>query len=145
MVVVHPFLRKINLMTTTGPQSPSRARAIGFWIFKILVALLFLATATFKLSGNPMMVAEFDQIGLGQWFRYFTALCEAGGAILLLIPAFTGLGAAVLLAVSIGAFLAQLLVLHVDVIHTIVLVVLTGSIAWTQKRQILDRFGLARG
>jgi putative oxidoreductase len=131
-------------MTTVAAQSPSRLKAIGFWILKAVLALLFLAAALFKLSGQPMMVAEFHTIGLGQWFRYFTGALEAAGAILLLIPAFTGLGAILLLIVSVGAFLAQLLVLHMDVIHTIVLALVLGAVAWTKRDQIFDRFGPAR-
>ncbi len=33
-----------------------------------------------------MMVAEFNRVGLGQWFRYFTAFVEIAGGILLLWP-----------------------------------------------------------
>jgi hypothetical protein len=39
------------------------------------------------------MVAEFNLVGLGQWLRYFTALVEITGGVLLLWPGRTVFGA----------------------------------------------------
>lgn len=50
-------------------SNPSKVGAIAHWAFKRVVALAFLAFATFKLSGQPLMVQEFGLLGLGQWFR----------------------------------------------------------------------------
>jgi len=108
----------------------SRLPTIGLWAFKILIALAFLTFGAFKLSGAPMMVQEFDKIGLGQWFRYFTGICEVGGAAMVLIPKTWRVGTLVVLGVSFGAFLTQAFVLHGDVVHTVVLIVLTGLMAW---------------
>jgi hypothetical protein len=38
--------------------------------------------------------------------------------------------------VSVGAVLAQLLVLHEDVIHCIVLAVILAAVVWTQREQL---------
>jgi hypothetical protein len=38
--------------------------------------------------------------------------------------------------VSVGAFLAQLLVLHEDIIHTIVMTLVLGAIVWTHRDQL---------
>ena len=46
------------------------------WALKIVVAALFIAAAGAKLAGVQQMVDEFNQIGLGQWFRYFTGVTE---------------------------------------------------------------------
>jgi putative oxidoreductase len=126
-------------MSAAETMPASRWKTPALWALKIVLALLFLGAGGFKLSGAPAAVAEFGQIGLGQWFRYFTALCEIGGALLLLAPAFAGFGALLLTCVSIGAFFAQLLVLHQDVIHTIVLALILAAIAWTNRKSILDR------
>jgi hypothetical protein len=48
---------------------------------------------------------------------------------LLLWPATTALGDLVLTIVSIGAAAAQILLLHEDVIHAIVMAILLGAIA----------------
>jgi hypothetical protein len=53
-----------------------------------------------------------------------------------------GFGATLLTCVSIGAFLTQLLILHVDVIHTLVFTAATGSIAWIKRKQILSDLGI---
>jgi hypothetical protein len=39
----------------------------------VVVAAAFLAAAGAKLAGVPMLVDVFNQIGLGQDFRYVTA------------------------------------------------------------------------
>jgi len=53
-------------------------------VLKGLLALAFFAAAVLKLSGEEKMVAEFGQLGLGQWFRYVTGVIELSGAGLLL-------------------------------------------------------------
>jgi hypothetical protein len=63
-------------------------------------------------------------------------MLEVGGAALLLWPATTALGALVLTIVSIGAAAAQILVLHEDVIHAIVMAILLGAIAWAHRDQL---------
>jgi hypothetical protein len=85
------------------------------------------------------MIDVFERVGLGQWFRYFTALLELVGAALLLWPSTTAFGALVLTIVSAGAFLAQLLVLHEDVVHTIVMALILGAIVWTHREQLWIR------
>jgi putative oxidoreductase len=82
------------------------------------------------------MVAEFDAVGLGQWFRYFTGASEIIGAIMLLTPRTTGFGALLLAVICVGAFFAQLFALHGDIIHTIVMGIVLIAIAWTQRHQM---------
>jgi putative oxidoreductase len=94
---------------------------IAIWILRILVAGLFLFAAYMKLSGQQMMIDEFNTVGLGQWFRYFTGLLELAGGILVLIPAWSVIGALIVLVVDIGAFFAQVFVIRMDFIHTIVI------------------------
>ena len=55
---------------------------------------------------------------------------------MLLWPPTTALGALLLTIVSVAALLAQLLVLHEDVIHCIVLAVIVAAAAWTQREQL---------
>jgi uncharacterized membrane protein YphA (DoxX/SURF4 family) len=120
----------------TGQFNAARLKTIGFWALKLVLAALFLLAGGAKLTSAPAMVEVFEQVGLGQWFRYFTGLLEVAGALLLLWPVTTGLGAVMLLAVSIGAAVAQLLVLHEDVIHAIVLAVPLAAIAWFHRDQL---------
>lgn len=100
---------------------------------RILFGLLFLAAAGFKLAGAPMMVEEFDTVGLGQWFRYFTAILELAGALLLIQPRTVLYGAGLLTCVSLGALVAQLGVLHKDPIHAVVFALILGWIAYSYR------------
>lgn len=118
----------------------SKTATIGLWALKALVALAFVAFGMFKLSGQPMMVEEFGKIGLGQGFRYITGGLEVLGAIALLVPATSRFGAPVLLGVSLGACVTQATILHQDVIHTLVLIAVTGFLTWLAWR---PRGGLA--
>ena len=51
------------------------------------------------------MVTMFDQIGLGQWLRYFTGTLQVLGAVFVLIPLFSGIGSGILTVVMVGAAL----------------------------------------
>jgi putative oxidoreductase len=115
---------------------PARLKMIGWWLLKLLLAGLFLFAGGAKLAGMPAMIDEFERVGLGQWLRYLTGSLELVGAVLLLWPSTTALGALALAVVCIGAVLAQLLVLHEDIVHAIVLAVLLGAIVWTHRSQL---------
>jgi putative oxidoreductase len=107
-----------------------RFRRITLLAAKFALVLVFLATGTSKILGVQQLVDGFIQIGLGPWFRYLTGAIEIGGALLLLWPLTSGLGALILLGVSVGAFFVQLFIMHGDVVHTWVLATLSGSLAW---------------
>jgi putative oxidoreductase len=98
------------------PQIPashrSRAADVTLWIVQIALAAMFLMAGTAKLFGTMPMVALFDAVGVGQWFRYATGLIEVGSAIALLIPRATVFGALVLVPTMAGAILTQLFDVH---------------------------------
>jgi putative oxidoreductase len=122
-------------MTTANalPAPSSRSRLLTVWILSGLVALAFLAAGGSKLAGVAAMVEEFDKVGLGQWFRYFTGLLEVMGAIGLLIPRYAFYGAALLAMVMAGAIVAHLTVLGSSPAVPVVLLALTGIIAYLRK------------
>jgi len=103
---------------------------------KVLVALAFLAAGLAKLSGVQMMVGTFDQIGLGQWFRYATGLIEVGGAILLFLPGRQAIGAALLVATMIGAVLSHILILGPSMVPALTLGVLAAVILINHRDQL---------
>jgi len=75
---------------------------------RIAFALLLVAAGGAKLAGNAQMVQLFDAIGIGQWFRIFTGICELLTAILLLFPATIGIGALLGFGVMVGATIASI-------------------------------------
>jgi putative oxidoreductase len=119
---------------TQTTQSHSPARSISIWVLRVLVSLLFLAASAMKLTSQPQMVAEFQIVGLGQWFRYLTGSLELIGAVALLIPRSSIIGAVILMLVDIGAFLAQIAILHMDWIHTIIIGALIGLLIYLQRQ-----------
>lgn len=123
---------------TTATLSTTRPRplTIALWVVQILCAAAFLAAATAKLTGQPMMVDVFARLGLGQGFRYVTAAVEVIGGVGLLVPKFAG-KAALLLAVTMAcAVTAHLTVLGGNPAPAILLLVLTGVIAWVRRREL---------
>jgi putative oxidoreductase len=105
------------------------------WILTIVLSLVFTLAGGVKLIGVPGMVAEFAQIGIGQWFRYVTGLVEVSGAIGLLIPKFRFWAALRIAAVMIGATGVNLWVLRVPALVrlTAILLVLTLVLAWLRR------------
>jgi uncharacterized membrane protein YphA (DoxX/SURF4 family) len=80
------------------------------WGPRIGLALLFIAIGRDKFS-NPMWVRVFDQIGLGQWFRYATGVLQVGGSLLLFVPRVAWIGAAILACTMLGAVLVDIFVM----------------------------------
>lgn len=103
------------------------------WGIRILLALAFGAAGAAKLAGVPQMVATFEAIGIGQWFRYVTGGIEVLGAIMMLVPA-TGLYAGLLLGgTMVGATVSHLVVVPGSPIPAIVLGLLCALVVWHNR------------
>ena len=108
----------------------------GFLALKTVVALAFLAAGFAKLSGVEMMVATFDAIGLGQWFRFVTGLIEVSAAVLLFVPGLQALGAGLLVCTMIGAVVAHLAILGPSLVPALILGLASAVICWSHRAQI---------
>ena len=91
-----------------------------------------------KLSGDAQLVGLFEAIGLGQWFRYLTGTLEVAGAILLLIPHTSGLGALLLAGVMTGAVVTHFFILGGSPLMAIILLVVMGVVAWGRRQQTMN-------
>ncbi|PZS26389.1 MAG: DoxX family protein [Pseudonocardiales bacterium] len=128
-------------MTTTlieTPPTPRRTVALHktLWVVQILMAVFFLvAAAGPKLAGQQYAVQMFDQIGAGQWLRYFVGVCELAGAIGLMIPRLTALAATGLTALMAGAIITNVVVLDdpVMAITPAVLLAVFAWVAWSRR------------
>jgi putative oxidoreductase len=118
--------------------TPARQRwtSAALWFVRGLLALAFVAAGGAKLYGVPMLVEEFQHIGLGQWFRYFTGGLEIMGAILLLLPQRAALGALLLICIMIGAVITHLFVIGGSALPAIVLLTLNAVVAYAKRDQI---------
>ena len=120
-----------NMSVALGEVTrPTKSLNIVLWILQILAASAFLLGGGLKLAGAEPMVAMFDKIGLGQWFRYLTGGIEVTGAILLLMPATVTIGGTLLAVTMIGAIATHLFVLGGSPLPAIVLFVVVGTVTW---------------
>ena len=99
-----------HLPTHRRLQTQSRCTSSLSGSIQIALAGMFLLAGGSKLLGASAMVALFDAIGIGQWFRYLTGLVEVGSALALLMPAFAVFGALTLVPTMIGAIATQLFI-----------------------------------
>ena len=120
---------------------PSNITSIITWVLRILVAAAFLFAAYAKLSGQTMMVDEFNRIGFGPEFRYVTGAIVAIGALLVLNPGTTAWGCLLLLCVMVGAFLTQLVILHGDVIHVLVFAAVLLGLLYLTRHHVMAMVG----
>lgn len=109
---------------------------------RAVLTLAFLAAGLAKLAGVDMMVATFDAIGVGQWFRYVTGFIEVGCAILLWIPGRQVLAAALLGATMIGALLAHLFILGAaEGVPAVLLGLICATVIYLHREQINATLG----
>jgi uncharacterized membrane protein YphA (DoxX/SURF4 family) len=112
---------------------PTLPQAIPGWILSLLLALIFLSAGAMKLMSRPNMVQEFAQVGLGQWFRYFTGILEVAGAICMVVPKLSRWGAVLLSAVMSGAVVAHLTALHTPPTLPAILLVMVLAVTWLRR------------
>src|SRR5690242_10889421 len=126
--------RKMAQVFTEGMRSDSASTAkimnIVLWTLQIAAAGMFPMVGFTKLAGNAQMVGMFEAIGLGQWFRYLTGALEVGGAVLLVIPPTSGLGALMLAGVMIGAVVTHVFIIGGSPLMAMTLLVVTSVVAW---------------
>ncbi|WP_044043124.1 DoxX family protein [Octadecabacter antarcticus] len=108
-------------------------RKYGLLAITALVTVAFGAAGLSKLAGVEMMVATFDAIGWGQWFRYVTGIIEVGSAVLIWVPGKQWIGAGLLVCTMICAVLFHLLVLGPSFIPALVLGILAAIILIAHK------------
>src|SRR5471032_1972812 len=93
---------KLAVAETHGPID-----VITTWLPRIAVALVFLSVGSEKFGSHGPWIRVFAQIGLGDWFRYLTGALQVGGALLVLVPTTTSIGAVVLSCMMVGAVIAN--------------------------------------
>jgi putative oxidoreductase len=121
--------------------TPEKASNIALWTLQVLVALAFVGAGSGKLLGSADMIALFEAVGIGQWFRYVTGLLEVVGAVLLVAPGKTAFGAVLLACVMAGAVVAHLTVVPAPPSAALVLFALAALIAWGRRSQLTGFLG----
>jgi putative oxidoreductase len=85
---------------------------IADWALRGGFTLLFLSAGGEKFGSSGGWTEIFQEIGFGQWFRYFTGAVEVLGAVLLLIPWTITAGLALLACTMLSAALLWIFRLH---------------------------------
>jgi hypothetical protein len=124
-------------MSVVTASAPPRWKSVSLWVVRGLLALAFASAGGAKLYGVPMLVEEFQHMGLGQWFRYFTGTLELLGAVLILVPSLAAFGAVLLICIMIGATLMHLLMIGGSPVPALVLLALSAIVAYARRGQIV--------
>jgi putative oxidoreductase len=121
-----------NAASLEAPENGS------LWVVQVFGAILFFIAGFAKLSGDEQMVQMFTAVGLGQWFRHVTGLIEVASAILLLIPALSGIIALLAVPMMIGVILTQVLIIGGSPALPIGLLIIASIVAWGRKETTLE-------
>ena len=123
----------------TDPALPVSRRRVGFialWGVQVALAGMFLLSGGSKLAGAAAMLALFDAIGIGQWFRYVTGAIEVVSAVALLVPSLAPFGAAALVVTMIGAVATHLLLIGGSPVAPMVLLLGAVVVVWARRGQL---------
>lgn len=123
-----------TLLITYGGRT---VRTAGEWALRLLLALAFVVAGVDKFTG-PMWVRVFSDIGLGQWFRYFTGVVELLGGCLLLLPRATVVAVPLLVCTMAGAILVHLTVVGIGAATVAVSVLIVALVMlWLLHRRAI--------
>ena len=125
-----------RFVTDSEAKMNEKTKGIILLVIKGLLTLAFVAAGVAKLMGVQMMVDTFDKVGVGQWFRYVTAVIEIGSAILLWLPGRQAIGAGLLVCTMIGATIAHLTVMGPTAVPAIILGVLAAIVLYAHREQL---------
>jgi uncharacterized membrane protein YphA (DoxX/SURF4 family) len=115
------------------------AQTRTLWGIRILLALAFAAAGAAKLAGVPQMVANFEAMGFGQWFRYFTGAVELLGVVLILLPRAGFFGGLWLGGTMVGAVATHLFLIGGSPIPAMVLGALCAIVVYNLRPTSLKR------
>lgn len=134
----------VSALQPTPVVIRSRPANVALWVLQVLLAAAFLGAGGAKLAGAAPMVAMYEAIGVGQWFRYVTGVFEIGGAIALLVPRGAALAAVWLSCIMVGAIITHLAVLHNSPIGPVVLLIGLGIVAYVRRSELAARVAAFR-
>jgi len=116
-----------------------RRNVLSDWMFRGAIALVFVLEGTEKFSSDPhsSWVRLFQQIGMGQWFRYLTGAVEVLGSVLVLIPWTVTAGLALLACTMAAATLIVLFVIGrpADSVFPGIFLLGLAAFYWSRRRR----------
>ncbi|RUL67102.1 DoxX family protein [Dyella dinghuensis] len=107
-----------------------KARRIITWTLRILLGVAFLGIGIEKITGTMGTIPFFDAIGWGQWFRYVSGVFDMAGALLILWPRWTSVGALIITCtVGLGTYLCYTKDLF-NPAFPLIMTLLAATLAW---------------
>jgi uncharacterized membrane protein YphA (DoxX/SURF4 family) len=99
---------------------------------RVGVAMLFIAIGYTKFNDDPNgeWYRIFEQIGLGQWFRYATGVIQMAGGILMLFRRSLVFGAALLACTMVGAACVDLFLLGSPLVVAPLMLLFLIAVVW---------------
>jgi uncharacterized membrane protein YphA (DoxX/SURF4 family) len=79
-------------------------------------AIILLQTLFFKFSAHPVSVHIFSTLNIEPWGRIMTGILELIAGVMLIVPAFSGLGALLSVGLMAGAISSHLMFLGIEVL-----------------------------
>ena len=131
-------------MRQSLPIRRNRVALIALWGLQVGLAALFFLAGGSKLAGAPAMVALFDAIGVGQWFRYVTGLVEVVSAAALLVPALAPFGALLLMSTMVGAVATHLFIVGGSPALPGLLLLGSLAVVWARRDRLTEVWSSAR-
>jgi uncharacterized membrane protein YphA (DoxX/SURF4 family) len=107
------------------------------WVIRIAIAIMLGIAGSEKFSNAPYSswVKMFNQIGWGDWFRYFTGVVELTGAALVLIPHTVTIGLALLACTMAGAAITHVAILRDGAVAAVPAVIALGLVGFAVLRR----------
>lgn len=112
---------------------------LAAWVLQALLAFVFISAGAQKIAGEDVMVELFEDIGAGQWLRYFVGGAEVAGGIGLLVPRLRASAAAGLVLLMIGATVTNVLVISENTISTVILGFMATTVLAVRRAELPRR------
>lgn len=113
----------------------TRNRSMAVWTLQILLAVLFLLQAWMKLSGSSTWIVRFQRWGYPEHFYLVVGVIELLGAVALVVPRLTRIGAGALTVVMFGAAATHLIHREPQAVTAVVLIALLSIIFYVRRSQ----------
>ncbi|MFJ4833885.1 DoxX family protein [Streptomyces sp. NPDC088747] len=134
--------------TTSAAAGTPRSRdaRISLGALQITLALFYaFASALPKLIAHPSAAESFDKLGWGSTGMYTIGALELAGAIALLIPLLSSVGAVALSALMVGAFIVNVTVVQGSYVATpLILILPLALIACARRSHTTELLRLVR-
>jgi putative oxidoreductase len=115
----------------------NRFRLIAIWVLQVVLAAFFAMQGAAKLAGSHIWVSRFSGWGYPDRFYFVIGLAELSGAVALLIPRLARFGALLLIAVMVGATATHLIHHEPQVVTTLALLALLGTVLYMRRGTIV--------